>query len=101
MKKITKETLAKYNGLNEETENKIYLAVNGLVFDVTSGSQFYGPGAPYGVFAGKDATYGLANNKVEINKDEAEELSESQKKTAKEWQTLFEGKYELVGELIN
>ena len=40
--------------------DKILLAINGQVFDVSSGRNFYGPNGPYGNFAGRDASRGMA-----------------------------------------
>lgn len=41
----TPKTLAKHNGQNGE---RIMLAIKGMVFDVTAGGSFYGPGAVLG-----------------------------------------------------
>ncbi|EDL12997.1 neuron derived neurotrophic factor [Mus musculus] len=48
-------------GLQKGQEDQpIYLAVKGVVFDVTSGKEFYGRGAPYNALAGKDSSRGVA-----------------------------------------
>lgn len=59
----TPRTLALQDGTNTADaaeSSKILLAINGNVFDVTSGRNFYGPGGPYGNFAGRDASRGMA-----------------------------------------
>ncbi len=35
---------------------RICMGVGGFVFDVTAGAEFYGAGAPYALFAGRDST---------------------------------------------
>jgi hypothetical protein len=48
---FTLSDLKKYDGTNHIEElggiKAIYLAVNFVVFDVTAGKSFYGPGAPF------------------------------------------------------
>lgn len=39
---------------------RILMGIRGRVYDVTAGSHFYGPGGPYGNFAGRDASRGLS-----------------------------------------
>ncbi|KAG0649302.1 Membrane steroid-binding 2 [Hyphodiscus hymeniophilus] len=51
---LTDEQLASYTGA--DPEKPIYIALNGTIFDVSSGRSFYGPGGHYGHFAGRDAT---------------------------------------------
>jgi predicted heme/steroid binding protein len=51
------EDLAQYNG--EDQSKPIYIAVDGLVYDVTAGRKFYEPGGTYHYIAGKDATQDL------------------------------------------
>ncbi|KAK9412039.1 neudesin [Crotalus adamanteus] len=55
---FTEGELARYDGHKED--EPIYIAVKGVVFDVTSGKEFYGKGAPYNVLAGKDSTRSVA-----------------------------------------
>ena len=43
-----------YNGQDEG--KPIYLALTGLVFDVTHGKSFYGKDGGYSFFAGRDGT---------------------------------------------
>lgn len=50
----TATTLAPYNGKNSDLP--IYIAFEGNVYDVTSGKDFYGPGAMYHYLAGTDGT---------------------------------------------
>lgn len=102
----TPKTLAKFNGKDDE---KVYLAVKGKVFDVTAGKTFYGPGGPYENFAGRDASRGLAYNSfdpsvltpIDQPLDKLEDLSAEEKESLDNWETHFEGKYILVGTLVN
>jgi membrane-associated progesterone receptor component len=49
--------LSKYDG---QQEKKILMGIRGRVYDVSAGANFYGPGGPYGNFAGRDASRGLS-----------------------------------------
>ena len=50
-----------------QTSEEIYLSIVGYVFDVSTGSQYYGPGESYNVLARKDATILLASGDFEKN----------------------------------
>lgn len=50
---LSTEQLALYNGTDPSLP--IYLAVDGLVFDVTAGKPIYGPGGSYSKLAGTDS----------------------------------------------
>ena len=51
---LTKEELAKHDGTSEE--GTIYVAIKGIVFDVTAKKAMYGPTGGYHCFAGKDSS---------------------------------------------
>jgi predicted heme/steroid binding protein len=51
----TKETLAQFDGQNPDLP--IYIALEGDVYDVTSGRKFYELGGTYHFLAGTDGTY--------------------------------------------
>lgn len=51
---FTASQLAQFNGNNPN--EPIYLALDGFVYDVTKGREFYRSGGPYHYLAGKDST---------------------------------------------
>ncbi|CAN8063742.1 unnamed protein product [Agarophyton chilense] len=102
---ITESELRKTNG---EDGQKIYLALKDpfstkiTVFDVTSAKDFYGPGCPYHVFAGKNATHGLATTSTDPEKvtGDLSNLTEAQKDTHMQWHAKYSVKYPIVGYLV-
>jgi len=93
---FTAETLAQFNGVNG---CPIYISVLGVVYDVSAGRDFYGPGASYHCFVGKDSSRSLA--KMQINDLEANaswrNLNEEHMKTLQEWRDKYQSKYPVVG----
>lgn len=55
---FTDEELQRYDG--SEDGQPIYMAIKGVVFDVTTGKEFYKKGAPYNALVGKDSTRAVA-----------------------------------------
>ncbi|XP_038666991.1 neudesin isoform X1 [Scyliorhinus canicula] len=95
---FTDTELAKYNG--EEEGQPIYMAIKGVVFDVTLGKEFYGKGAPYNALVGKDSTRAVAKMSLEsedltydttgLTEDELQSLDEV-------FNDLYKTKYPIVG----
>lgn len=60
---FTAAQLKKFNGAFDELLDEVrpvYLSLAGTVFDVTGGKDFYGPGGPYEIFAGRECGVALA-----------------------------------------
>ncbi|GKV52983.1 hypothetical protein SLEP1_g59533 [Rubroshorea leprosula] len=98
---FTAQQLNQYNG--SDASNPIYVAIKGRVFDVTAGKSFYGPGGPYAMFAGKDATRALA--KMSKNEEDVcaslDGLSEKEIGVLNDWEKKFEANYPVVGRVAS
>lgn len=88
-----------------EGGSPIYVAADGIVFDMSShetGPAFYGPGGGYHAFAGRDASIGLATMEVSPDKcvkRTVDELSSAERETLGDWVQRFSMKYRIVGYL--
>ena len=87
-----------YTGVNG---GPILVSVDGIVYDFSShptGPAFYGPGGGYSVFAGRDATFGLATMNLEPATWPATvEFTDAQKDTLAQWVLKFNEKYTIRG----
>ncbi|KAK7103798.1 uncharacterized protein [Littorina saxatilis] len=95
---FTADDIAEFDG--SDPSKPIYMAVKGVVFDVTSGKRFYGKESDYNVLTGKDATRGCAKMSLEPE-DLTHDLSGLSPETLKSLDEIFEGtyveKYPIVG----
>lgn len=93
---LTLEELKQYNG---ETKPQVFVAVKGIIYDVSS-SDFYRKGAAYGVFAGHDASINLGNMSHDeklLNKWPEHTLDEDKTQILNDWVSRFQEKYRVVG----
>lgn len=81
----------------------ILISMFGRVYDVSSGSKFYGPGGMYQDFAGNDVTYALSTGcrTFECLRTPAEGLDDKLLNEGKRWLSFFHlhDKYPLVGKM--
>ncbi|KAI9191841.1 hypothetical protein LWI28_014319 [Acer negundo] len=98
---FTAQQLIQYNGT--DPSKPIYVAIKGLVFDVTTGKSFYGPGGAYVMFAGKDASRALA--KMSKNDEDItpslDGLTEKEIGVLDDWEKKFKAKYPAVGRVVS
>ncbi|KAI8368427.1 hypothetical protein EDC96DRAFT_574280 [Choanephora cucurbitarum] len=106
-KNYTPLDLVPFDG--HDQQKPILMAVNGSVYDVTRGRNFYGPEGPYANFAGRDASRGLAKNSFDEDMlvdpkgpiDRLEDLSAEEWDSLREWEQHFATKYTLVVSLLS
>ncbi|NXC39595.1 NENF protein, partial [Penelope pileata] len=94
---FTEPELARYGGQQEG--QPIYIAVKGVVFDVTSG-KFYGKGAPYNALVGKDSTRGVAKmslDPADLTHDITGLMEEELKSLDDIFNNVYKAKYPIVG----
>jgi len=94
---ITAEELQTYDG--NDVNKPLLMAIKGQIYDVSQSRAFYGPGGPYALFAGKDASRALAKMSFE-EKDltgDVEGLSAYESEALTDWEYKFMSKYVKVG----
>lgn len=98
---LTAQQLKGFDG--SDPSKPVYVAIRGTVYDVTSGKGFYGPGGPYAVFAGREASRALA--KMSKNEEDVcgnlDGLSDKEMGVLEDWEKKFQAKYSVVGRLAS
>ena len=98
---FTREELKEFDGSN--LTKPILVSVKGTVFDVSSRPAFYGPGAAYNAFAGRDASRALAmgsTDKTDAENQSLEGLSKDEMESLDGWFETFSSKYDVVGKCL-
>merc|ERR1719313_2636240 len=106
---MTVEDIAAFKGESAVPPGRInapiYLGINGKVLDVSFGGyEMYGPGGPYHLFAGIDASRCLAKMSFkpeDINSRDVSDLTEEEQKVLADWESRFVNskKYPIVARL--
>uniref|UniRef100_A0A5B7A8Y9 Putative membrane steroid-binding protein 1 n=1 Tax=Davidia involucrata TaxID=16924 RepID=A0A5B7A8Y9_DAVIN len=98
---ISEEELKAYDG--NDPKNPLLMAIKGQIYDVSQSRMFYGPGGPYALFAGKDASRALAKMSFE-EKDLTGDISglgPFELEALQDWEYKFMSKYVKVGTVKN
>ncbi|XP_072960776.1 membrane steroid-binding protein 2-like [Typha angustifolia] len=98
---VTLEELIAYDG--SDPKKPLLMAIKGQVYDVSRGRMFYGPGGPYALFAGRDASRALALMSFDRSDltGNLEGLSSDELDVLQDWEEKFKEKYVKVGQLIS
>ncbi|KDP22298.1 hypothetical protein JCGZ_26129 [Jatropha curcas] len=94
---VTEEDLKQYDGA--DPKKPLLMAIKGQIYDVSQSRMFYGPGGPYALFAGKDASRALAKMSFE-EKDLTGDISglgPFELEALQDWEYKFMSKYVKVG----
>lgn len=109
---LSRLQLSSYNGVSDP---KIYVAIRGLVYDVTQ-SPNYAPGKAYHKLAGKDVSRLLGLNKLQLKeKDESkmadaiwgentwatDDLTPKQNAVVDKWIAFFRKRYDVVAVVVD
>ncbi|KAM6913217.1 neudesin [Xenentodon cancila] len=99
---FTEEELSRYDG--SEEGKPIYMAVKGVVFDVTMGKEFYGKDAPYNALVGKDSTRAVAKmslDPADLTSDTAGLTEEQLASLENIFEGTYKAKYPIVGYTVS
>ncbi|KAL3837702.1 hypothetical protein ACJIZ3_022293 [Penstemon smallii] len=94
---ITDDELKQYDG--SDPKKPLLMAIKGQIYDISQSKMFYGPGGPYALFAGKDASRALAKMSFEekdLNGD-LTGLGVFELEALQDWEYKFMSKYVKVG----
>ncbi|XP_028806467.1 membrane steroid-binding protein 1-like [Neltuma alba] len=94
---ISEEELKVYDG--SDPKKPLLMAIKGQIYDVSQSRMFYGPGGPYALFAGKDASRALAKMSFD-EKDLTGDISglgSYELGALQDWEYKFMSKYVKVG----
>ncbi|KAG0548989.1 hypothetical protein BDA96_01G215700 [Sorghum bicolor] len=94
---VSEEELRQYDG--SDTKKPLLMAIKGQIYDVTQSRMFYGPGGPYALFAGKDASRALAKMSFEPQDltGDISGLGPFELDALQDWEYKFMSKYVKVG----
>ena len=96
---FTLEEVALFDGKGPQDE-PILTVIDGLVYDLQKGREFYGPGGPYHPFVGRDCSRLLAKNQVSDKSDTGAPLTEAELEQLEKWKEFFNNKYKSIGRLV-
>ncbi|GAB2265219.1 Membrane steroid-binding protein 2 [Dionaea muscipula] len=97
---ISENELKQFDG--SDPKKPLLMAIKGQIYDVSQSRMFYGPGGPYALFAGKDASRALAKMSFE-EKDltgDITGLGPFELEALQDWEYKFMSKYVKVGTVI-
>ncbi|GMH42109.1 hypothetical protein BSKO_10028 [Bryopsis sp. KO-2023] len=79
----------------------IYLAIKGVIYDVSQAPELYGPDGPYHIFAGRECARSLAalDLSEKMLTDKTDDLDDKCQSTLSDWIAKFNTRYPVVGKV--
>lgn len=98
---VTLEELRAYDG--SDPKKPLLIAIKGQIYDVSMSRMFYGPGGPYALFAGHDASRALALMSFDRNDltSNLDGLRQADLEVLQDWEYKFMEKYVKVGQVVS
>ncbi|KAJ0014474.1 hypothetical protein Pint_21430 [Pistacia integerrima] len=98
---VTEEELRAYNG--SDPCKPLLMAIKGQIYDVSASRMLHGPGGPFAMFAGRDASRALARMSFDPQDltGNIEGLSEDELEVLQCWEYKFMEKYVKIGQLVS
>mmetsp|Transcript_10320 Transcript_10320/g.18192 ORF Transcript_10320/g.18192 Transcript_10320/m.18192 type:complete len:154 (+) Transcript_10320:69-530(+) len=97
MRRFTAAELREYDGKDDKP---VYLALRDIVFDVSKGRSFYGPGGGYEMLGGRDASRALALMSMDpkdVENPSLDGLDAKAHQQLDEWIEKLKAKYPIIG----
>lgn len=94
---ITLEQLREFTGADD---GSIYVALKGIVYDVTEARDMYGAGSGYNCFAGREASRAMAKlsfDEEDLANHDVSDIGPFEKEVLSGWIEKFSFKYRVVG----
>ncbi|CAO3635763.1 unnamed protein product [Mucor fragilis] len=97
---LTLQQLSVYDG--SDPLLPIYVAIKGVIFDVSCNPSAYGKNSSYNCFAGRDASKALGLSSLNVDNCVADysTLNNAEMVTLEQWLAYFTRKYPVVGHII-
>ncbi|KAL5719368.1 hypothetical protein ACHQM5_012157 [Ranunculus cassubicifolius] len=94
------EDLRAYDG--SDPAKPLLMAIKSQIYDVSPSRMFYGPGGPYALFAGRDASRALALMSFDPDDltGDLDGLEPSELEVLQDWEYKFQEKYKRVGQIV-
>ncbi|WVW81313.1 hypothetical protein I302_103304 [Kwoniella bestiolae CBS 10118] len=102
LRTFTPQELLMYDGLRED--RPVYLAVDGVVFDVSANRRIYGKGGSYNMMAGRDASRAFTTGCFETHlTHDTRGLNDDEQAALTHWKSFFlnHEKYHKIGYVLN
>ena len=97
LQNFTLNSLWQYDG---KDGRELYISIGGKVFDCSTGRQFYGPGEPYEMFAGRDISLAAAKFSKEekyLDLPDLRGITPAERDSFFHFYNMLYGKYPIIG----